>query len=174
MVAKLLNIVAPEAVYFGQKDAQQVAVIKRLVQDLNLPVRVVVCPTVREPDGLAMSSRNVHLSADERRLAPALFESLQSIDAAVQAGERDPDAALCAGRAVLERHGIEAEYLALVSPETFEPAHELDRELLAVVAARLGPTRLIDNHLIHPPLRTPKAAAVELLGAGGGPDPRRH
>jgi len=145
VVTKLLNMVGPDVAYFGEKDAQQLAVVQRLVADLDIPCAIEPCPTVREPDGLAMSSRNALLSADERRRAGALYEALVSTRAAVADGERDPEAATAAGRAILSAAGAELEYLTLVDPHTMTPLGELDREALAVIAARLGGVRLIDN-----------------------------
>ncbi len=121
VVTKLLNMVGPDVAYFGQKDAQQAAVIRRLVRDLNFPVRIEVCPTVRADDGLALSSRNVLLSAAERARATALHRALRAVQAAVAAGERDPDAATAAGHAELAAAGVEPEYLAIVAAETMEP-----------------------------------------------------
>lgn len=164
VVAKLLNIAGPDIAYFGQKDAQQAAVIERLVRDLNFPVAIVVCPTVREPDGLALSSRNARLSAAERERASALHRALRSATGAVLAGERDPAAALAGGRAELTSiEGVELEYLELVDPRTFLPVARIEPgELLAVVAARVGRTRLIDNQPVHAPsTAAPGAAPAE-------------
>jgi pantoate--beta-alanine ligase len=149
VVTKLLNIVAPDIAYFGQKDAQQVAVIRRLVADLDLPVGIEVCPIVRADDGLALSSRNVLLSAHDRERATALHRALGAVQAAVASGERDPGAATAAGRARLTAAGIEPEYLELVSPDTMEPVPWVQGDVLAVVAARVGPVRLIDNASIE-------------------------
>jgi pantoate--beta-alanine ligase len=148
VVAKLLNIVAPEVAYFGQKDAQQVAVIRRLVRDLDMPVRIEALPTVREPDGLALSSRNVRLAPPERRLAIALKHALDAAAAAASNGTRTPDEVRAAAVAAMRGHGVEPEYLALVRPDTFVPVEALDGDVLVAVAARVGDTRLIDNTLI--------------------------
>jgi pantoate--beta-alanine ligase len=145
VVTKLLNMVGPDVAYFGQKDAQQAAVIRRMVRDLNLPVRIEVCPTVRDPDGLAMSSRNVHLSPAERVQATALHRALRMVLATVAEGERDPEAAAAAGRAELAAAGVEPEYLAIVSPDAMEPVAVIEGDVLAAVAARVGSVRLIDN-----------------------------
>jgi pantoate--beta-alanine ligase len=145
VVAKLLNMVGPDIAYFGQKDAQQLAVVRRLVADLDIPCTIRSCPTVREPGGLAMSSRNALLSPSERDRASALYAALHSVRAAVAAGERDPEAASAPGRAVVAAAGAELEYLTLVDPVTMAPLAELDRDALAVLAARLGAVRLIDN-----------------------------
>ncbi|HEX2102107.1 MAG TPA: pantoate--beta-alanine ligase [Solirubrobacteraceae bacterium] len=154
VVAKLLNMVAPDAAYFGQKDAQQVAVIRRLVRDLDLPVRVETCPTVREPDGLALSSRNVHLRGADRERALALKRGLDAA-AAHAVGERDPQAIARAGRAAMAELGVEPEYFAVVRPDDLRPVQALDDqgEVLVAVAARIGPTRLIDNAILRPPAR---------------------
>jgi pantoate--beta-alanine ligase len=149
IVTKLFNIVQPNVAYFGQKDAQQAVVVRRLVRDLDIPVRIEVCPTVRDRDGLALSSRNVRLRSDERRDAPALHRALQAVAEAVAAGERDPDAALARGRAELQAARIEPDYLELVSPEKLTPLRRIEGDALALVAARVGATRLIDNWLIH-------------------------
>jgi pantoate--beta-alanine ligase len=162
VVAKLFNVVAPDVAYFGQKDAQQVAVIKRMVRDLDLPVRIEVCPTVREPDGLAMSSRNVHLSPADRARAAALNRALEAISGAIETGERDPAAAIARGRAELDPAQIEPEYLELVSAQTLESVSRIDGDVLAVIAARVGGTRLIDNHMIHV-LSTARGARQEPL-----------
>lgn len=145
VVTKLLNIVAPRIAYFGQKDAQQAAVIGRLVRDLDIPVRIEVCPTVRAGDGLALSSRNVLLSHTDRDRATSLNRALQAVQRAVAAGERDPDAATAAGHAELAASDVEAEYLTLVSADTMQPVRQVDGDVLAVIAARVGSVRLIDN-----------------------------
>ena len=149
VVTKLFNIVAPDVAYFGQKDAQQAVVIKQLVRDLALPVRIEVCPTVREADGLALSSRNVHLSPTDRVRAAALNRALDAAGTAVAAGECDPAAVTAAARSELTSAEIEPEYLELVSPETLVPVDTVDGYVLAVVAAHVGATRLIDNHMLH-------------------------
>ncbi len=148
MVTKLFNMVAPDVAYFGQKDAQQVMVIKRLVRDLDLPVQITVCPTVREPDGLAMSSRNAHLSTDERRQALSLSRALRVAADAVADGEREPAAVRHLALEELLGAGVQPEYFELVSPETFDPVQRLNGSVLAVVAARVGGTRLIDNQML--------------------------
>lgn len=150
VVTKLLNIVAPEVAFFGQKDAQQAAVIQQLVHDLNFPVRIEVRPTVRTQDGLALSSRNALLSPADRDRATSLSRALRAVQGAVADGEQDPNAAAAAGRAELAAADIEPEYLALVSRETMEPVQRVEGDVLAVVAARVGSVRLIDNALIHP------------------------
>ena len=150
VVTKLLNIVGPEVAFFGQKDAQQAAVIQRLVQDLNFPVRIEVCPIVRAPDGLALSSRNVLLSGADRDRATSLHRALRAVQGAVAAGEQDPVAAAAAGRAELAAADIDPEYLALVSRQTMEPVRRVNGDdVLAVVAAKVGSVRLIDNAPLH-------------------------
>jgi pantoate--beta-alanine ligase len=149
VVTKLFNVVQPDVAYFGQKDAQQAVVIKQLVRDLAIPVRIEVCPTVREPDGLALSSRNARLAPDERARATALNRALRAIDQAVAAGIHDPAAARTRGLEELAGAGIEPEYLELVHPDTLAPVERIDGDVLALIAARVGPTRLIDNHLIQ-------------------------
>ncbi len=149
VVAKLFNIAAPDVAYFGQKDAQQAVVIRRLVEDLAYPIRIEVCPTVREPDGLAMSSRNVRLSDDERRRATALYRALTSIQRAVDAGESDATAVRAQALSELGSAGITPEYLELVSADSLAPMETVDGHALAVVAARVGDTRLIDNLIIQ-------------------------
>ncbi len=173
VVTKLFNMVAPDVAYFGQKDAQQVAVIRRLVRDLDFPIRIEVCPIVRESDGLAMSSRNVHLTPENRRRAAALNRALDAIAESIAHGERDPAAALARGREELAREAIEPEYLELVSPESFEPLTRIDGPALAVLAARVGSTRLIDNHTIQP-LSTAQGVRQEpVLQAAGSINPGR-
>jgi pantoate--beta-alanine ligase len=149
VVTKLFNIVSPDVAFFGQKDAQQVAVIRQLVRDLDMPVRIEVCPTVREPDGLAMSSRNARLSGGaERTRATALHRALVAVTESVAAGERDVAAVKATAIAVLASAGIEPEYFELVTADTLAPLRRIEGEVLALVAARVGATRLIDNVII--------------------------
>jgi pantoate--beta-alanine ligase len=150
VVCKLLNMAQPDAAYFGQKDAQQAAVIRRLVRDLDIPVRIAVCPTVREPDGLALSSRNVHLKGADRERALALANALDAAEDAIARGERDAAAIAAAGRAAMARLGVEPEYVALVHPDDLLPVERIDGDVLVAVAARVGSTRLIDNTILHP------------------------
>jgi pantoate--beta-alanine ligase len=147
VVAKLLHIVAPDVVLFGQKDAQQVFLVRRMVADLNVPVQVEVVPTVREQDGLARSSRNRYLSAGDRRLALALPSALRAAGTAAAAG---PERMLAAARAELDgREGIAPDYVVAVDPATFQPVPDRYRgPALVLVAARVGGTRLIDNELV--------------------------
>jgi pantoate--beta-alanine ligase len=148
VVTKLFNVVAPDVAFFGQKDAQQVAVLRRMVRDLDLPVELAVVATVREPDGLAMSSRNGRLAPDERPRALALSRALRAAEAAVASGERDAGAIATAARAAMD--GVEPEYLALVDPDSFQPITTVDDRVLVAVAARIGATRLIDNTIVQP------------------------
>ena len=150
VVTKLLNMTQPDVALFGQKDAQQALVIRRLVRDLDLPVRIEICPTVREADGLAMSSRNVRLEADARRRAPALARALRAIEASVVSGERDATAALATAAPSLEEAGIVPEYLAAVSADTLQPVTTIDSETLIAIAATIGGVRLIDNVIVSP------------------------
>jgi pantoate--beta-alanine ligase len=152
IVAKLFNIVGPDVAYFGQKDAQQAAVIKRMVRDLDFPVRVAVMPTVREDDGLAMSSRNVYLEPADRARAVALSRALAAAEQ--QAIARDSlDAGLDAARVELAAASIEPEYLEARDAETLEPVEGLTgRPILVAVAATVGGARLIDNVVIEPPV----------------------
>lgn len=150
IVAKLFNILMPDVAYFGQKDAQQVAVIRRLVVDLDLAVRLEVCPTVREPDGLALSSRNVQLSAADRERAVALHVGLAAAAAMVATGERSAEALLGAAREAMQNLDVVQEYLALVEPDSFREVQKLEQPALLVVAAQIGQVRLIDNALLDP------------------------
>jgi len=148
VVAKLFNAVQPDVAWFGQKDAQQVAVIRRMARDLDFPVRIEVLPTVREPDGLAMSSRNAYLEPADRERATALWRALTAVEREARSGELA--AALEAGRRELAAAGIEPEYLEARDPEDLTPVGELDgRPVLVAVASRVGGARLIDNILIH-------------------------
>jgi len=145
IVTKLLNIVQPDAAFFGQKDAQQALIVRRVVRDLDIPVRIEVCPTVREPDGLALSSRNAYLEPAERERALALRRALDAAEQAVAAGERDSAAVAAAARAAMNPFGVEPEYLALVAADTLAPVDRIDGEVLVALAARVGRARLIDN-----------------------------
>lgn len=155
VVTKLLNMVLPTVAYFGQKDAQQVVVIRRLVADLDLPVRIEACPTVREPDGLAMSSRNGHLSASERDRARALHVALSATREALAGGERSAEALIRVASTEMARFGVEPDYISLVDPSTLEPVDRLDEPALLAVAAYVGSTRLIDNTTLDPPVGSP-------------------
>lgn len=148
VVAKLLSAVQPDVAYFGQKDAQQAIVIRRMVRDLDFPARIEVLPTVREPDGLAISSRNAYLSAAERERAAALRRALRSAEAEAARGARVADA-LEAARAELRAAGIEPEYLEARDAEDLAPAESFNRRpVLVALAARVGKARLIDNTII--------------------------
>jgi pantoate--beta-alanine ligase len=148
VVTKLLNMVAPDVAFFGQKDAQQALVIGRLVRDLDIPVRIEVRPTVREPDGLALSSRNIHLQGADRERALALHDALRAAEAALQAGERDAAALRETALQAMQEHGVEPDYLELVSTDDLSPVAHVDGTALLAVAARVGPTRLIDNTIL--------------------------
>ena len=148
VVTKLFNLVGPDRAYFGQKEAQQALVIRRLVRDLDIPVTVAVCPTVRDPDGLAMSSRNSYLSEAERERALALNRALEAAAATVATGELDSDRVLTAARAELDREGVEPEYLELRSTEDLSPVGRVNGSTLLAVAARVGRARLIDNTVL--------------------------
>jgi pantoate--beta-alanine ligase len=155
VVAKLFNMVGPDVAFFGQKDAQQALVIQRLVRDLDIPVRVEVVPTVREPDGLAMSSRNAYLSADERSQATALSRALAAAEGAVSDGTVAADDVLAAARAELDAVGIEPEYLELRSTADLSPVERVNGSTLLAVAARVGRARLIDNTVLKSPKGAP-------------------
>jgi pantoate--beta-alanine ligase len=146
VVAKLFNIVQPDVAAFGRKDAQQCAVIERMVRDLDLPVSLVYGETLREDDGLAMSSRNAYLSAEERVKAPVLHRALRAgVEAITHGIHSVPDVEKLMRRVVTEEGGVEVDYLAVVDPATFEAPVDFGRELLVAGAVRVGKTRLIDN-----------------------------
>jgi pantoate--beta-alanine ligase len=148
VVTKLLNMAAPDVAYFGQKDAQQALVIRRLVRDLDMPVRIEVCPTVRDSDGLALSSRNAYLSAAERQRALGLSRALRAAEAAVESGRIDAGAVLEAARGELDAHGIDPEYLELRSVTDLSPVERVNGSTLLAVAAHVGRARLIDNTVL--------------------------
>ncbi len=146
VVAKLFHIVKPETAFFGQKDAAQVAIIRRMVRDLNLPVEIVVCPIIREPDGLAMSSRNVYLDPEQRKQALALRRSLIRMQGLADAGERDAAKLLAAGRKEFDKESsARLDYFEIVNPDTLDPLEDVSNGALVAVAAFVGNTRLIDN-----------------------------
>jgi len=151
VVGKLLNIIQPHRIYFGQKDAQQCVVIRQMVKDLNFPVQVRVLPTIREKDGLALSSRNVYLTAEERQEAPALYRALKMAQEEVRRGEKDSSRLIKNMKDVLKnrcRHGI-IEYVTCVEAETLEPVKIIQGSILLALAVRLGKARLIDNIFVR-------------------------
>lgn len=148
VVTKLFNMVQPDRAWFGQKDAQQALVLQRLVRDLDIPVKIEIAPTVRDADGLALSSRNVYLSPDERERALALSRAIQAAEQLVAAGERDASTVLAAARCELDARGVEPEYLELRSADDLSPASRVDGRTLLAVAARIGRARLIDNTVL--------------------------
>ncbi|HEV2894467.1 MAG TPA: pantoate--beta-alanine ligase [Actinomycetota bacterium] len=151
VVAKLLHLVGPARAYFGQKDAQQLAVVRHMVADLAFPNQVVACPTVREPDGLAVSSRNAYLSSRERQRATVLYRALRAGRAAFAAGARAPAPVEAAASELLAAvDGVEPDYVALVDPGSFEPAKQAEPGQVLATAARVGRTRLIDNVMLEP------------------------
>lgn len=149
VVAKLFHIVEPDAAFFGQKDAVQVAVIRRMVQDLNLAVEIVVAPIVREPDGLALSSRNAYLNLQERKQALVLYRSLMRVKKLADQGERSSTKMILAAREELAAEpAARLDYFEIVDPDTLDPVENISKGALAAVAAFVGTTRLIDNVLI--------------------------
>ncbi|MCL1921116.1 MAG: pantoate--beta-alanine ligase [Kiritimatiellaeota bacterium] len=148
VVAKLFNIVLPDVAVFGQKDFQQAAVIRRMVRDLNFPVTIITAPTLREPDGLAMSSRNVHLNAKERQQALGLSRALASAADALRAGETSADTLRQQMRDVLEQHGLRVDYAEIADAETLSPVTTATPGNVALIAAHCGNTRLIDNRVL--------------------------
>jgi pantoate--beta-alanine ligase len=180
VVTKLLCMASPDVLYLGQKDAQQVLVIRRLVADLNLPVAIEVQPTVREPDGLARSSRNALLSPAARERALALPAALSAAEQLVTVGERTAERLLAAARSELERLAVEPDYVELVDPETLEPLTQLDRPALLALAAHVGEVRLIDNvtltpatapATVAPAVAAPPALAAAAAGHGPANNP---
>jgi pantoate--beta-alanine ligase len=151
VVAKLFNSVRPDVAYFGRKDAQQAVVIERMTRDLDFPIEIAVLPTVREDDGLALSSRNAYLTAEQRERASAISRALRAAARAAGAGETSTEALVQAARDELRRAGIEPEYVEARAAEDLSPIDELNgRPVLVAVAARVGKARLIDNVVITP------------------------
>jgi len=150
IVAKLLHIIEPDAAFFGQKDAAQLAVIRRMVEDLNFPVEIVACPIVRESDGLAMSSRNAYLNREERGRALVLRRSLQEVQHVFQAGERIAAKLISAAKEVFAREPqVALDYFEIVDPDTLDPVELISQRTLVAVAAYVGSTRLIDNLVLN-------------------------
>jgi pantoate--beta-alanine ligase len=151
VVAKLFNIVEPDRAYFGQKDAAQSTIIRRMVRDLNIPVQVVVCPIVREPDGLAMSSRNAYLDPPQRQAALVLHRSLMAVQERFDQGKHQVEALIEAGkRTFAQDPAVRLDYFEIVDPETLDPVDDLSRGALVAVAAFVGKARLIDNIVLGP------------------------
>jgi pantoate--beta-alanine ligase len=149
IVAKLFHILAPDAAFFGQKDAAQLAIVRRMVRDLDFPVEIVACPIVREPDGLAMSSRNAYLNQGERVRALVLQEALQQVRWRFQAGERGAAALILAAKEIFARQPqVLLDYCEIVDLTTLDPVERISRETLVAIAAYVGSTRLIDNVLL--------------------------
>ncbi len=148
-VSKLFHIVEPDAAFFGQKDAAQVAILRRMVRDLNFPVEIVVCPIVREPDGLAMSSRNAYLDSQQRRRALVLHRALMKVKKLAEQGERNVTRLLAIAREELASEPlVRLDYLEIVDPDSLDAVEEISKRALLVVAAFVGTTRLIDNILL--------------------------
>ena len=146
VVAKLFHIVRPDLAFFGQKDAAQVVIVKKMVRDLNLPVEIAVCPIVREADGLAMSSRNAYLDAEQRRSATVLHGALMQVQSLAEKGEHRAVTLIDAAQRVFrEEPAVQVEYVEIVDNETLDPVEDVSRGALVAVAAKLGATRLIDN-----------------------------
>jgi pantoate--beta-alanine ligase len=149
VVAKLFHIVEPELAFFGQKDAAQVAIVRRMVRDLNFPVEIVGCPIVREADGLAMSSRNVYLGLQERKQALVLYRSLLRVKKLWDGGERSAEKLRATGREEIEKEeSVRLDYFEIANPESLEPVEEAGSGTLVAVAAFVGTTRIIDNILL--------------------------
>ncbi|HEY9808955.1 MAG TPA: bifunctional pantoate--beta-alanine ligase/(d)CMP kinase [Halomicronema sp.] len=165
IVTKLFNLVQPDRAYFGQKDAQQVAIIQRMVHDLNIPVEIVSCPIIREPSGLAYSSRNQYLSAEEKDIAPALYRSLLAAEQTFKAGDHTASAMIASVKnELMPISQIQLEYIDLVDPTTLMPLEKIEEVGLLALAARLGSTRLIDNIVLQN--RQPIVAIDGPAGAG--------
>jgi len=147
--AKLFNIVAPDIAFFGQKDAQQAFVIKRMVADLHMPIEIVICPTVRQSDGLAVSSRNKYLTEQQKKDATYVYKSLQKCERMIEAGITDTQKITAEMGKILSRApSIKIEYISIVDAETLQTRDRIGRQVLAAVAVRIGSARLIDNILV--------------------------
>lgn len=149
VVTKLFNVVQPGRAYFGEKDAQQLAVIRRMVADLNMPLTIVEVPTVREQDGLAISSRNAHLSDEERRIAPIVYQALAAARDLIASGERDAAVVKRKALAVMEQPAVRVEYFEVVDREEMQPVERIEKPVRIAAAVWVGKTRLIDNVLVE-------------------------
>jgi pantoate--beta-alanine ligase len=150
IVAKLFNAIQPTKAYFGQKDAQQAAVIRQMTKDLNFPIQIVVCPTLREPDGLAMSSRNVYLDAEQRKAAAVLYRSLSAAKAAYEQGERDAETLRATMKAALASEPLaQMQYVSCADYDTLQELEKVNRKTLLSMAVFFGKTRLIDNFVLE-------------------------
>jgi pantoate--beta-alanine ligase len=150
VVSKLFNIVRPDLAFFGQKDAAQAAIIRKMVRDLDLDIQIVVCPIVREKDGLAMSSRNVYLSAEQRKAATVLYRALMRVQTLADQGESNSNKLVATGKQVMaEEPLVRLDYFEIVNWETLDPISDISKGALVAVAAYVGETRLIDNIVIH-------------------------
>jgi pantoate--beta-alanine ligase len=150
IVSKLFHVVQPDMAFFGQKDAAQAAIIQKMVRDLDFDLEIVVCPTVREADGLAMSSRNAYLNPEQRRQATVLYRTLMRLQMLVDKGERKSETLIAAGKQLMaEEPSVRLDYLEIVDPDTLDPVTEIGRSGLIAVAAWVGSTRLIDNIVVH-------------------------
>jgi len=159
VVAKLFHVVEPDSAFFGQKDAAQVAIIRRMVRDLNMAVEIVVCPIVREADGLAMSSRNAYLDSEQRKRALVLHRSLLRVEQLAGAGEKSAARLVSAGREEFAaENSVRLDYFEIVDPQSLDPVEDISRGALVAVAAYVGNTRLIDNIVLRAnlPTATPK------------------
>jgi pantoate--beta-alanine ligase len=151
VVAKLFNIVQPDVAYFGEKDFQQLQVIRRMVRDLDMAIEIIGCPTVREADGLAVSSRNAYLSQSERQQAASLYRALCDARARIRSGERDPAALSDHVRRIMDAGGpAQIDYISVVDPESMQPVERIEEPVLIALAVKIGPARLIDNLLVDP------------------------
>ena len=151
IVSKLFHIIEPDVAFFGQKDAAQSAVIRRMVRDLNLPVEIVICPIVREPDGLAMSSRNAYLDSDQRRQALVLNRSLIRVEERFCAGEKSASSLIASATDVFaQQPQVRLDYFEIVDPDTLDPVERIEQPALVAIAAYVGSTRLIDNLTLTP------------------------
>ena len=154
VVAKLFNVIEPDVAYFGEKDAQQLAVITRMVADLNLPIEIRGCPIVRESDGLAMSSRNKYLDSEQRRQAVCLFQTLQHARQMIENGQTDSSVLINAMKAIIEKQPqARIDYISIVDRDLMQPLAKIDRPVRIALAVHLGPARLIDNIAVDPPIK---------------------
>lgn len=167
IVAKLLNLTQPDRTYFGQKDAQQVVVVRQMARDLNFPLEVIVCPTVREADGLAMSSRNAYLEPSERIAAACLYRAIRAAAHVYDEGERNPDRILAAARSVIDSEPLaNADYVSLNDPQTLRPVTaQTDQPLLLSLTVQVGKPHLLDNALLPLSLNTQVGLTATLGGA---------